>query len=75
MLQNVNFKIQPPAMFPFFTSVSLKVVHILKIYQNTIFHGPALTGANFTSTSNVCYFGMVAATVFKIMASRSPSMV
>jgi hypothetical protein len=56
--------------------VSLEVVHPLKIYQNTKFHGLALTGASFTSTSslNVGHFGMVAAMALKIMALRSPSM-
>jgi hypothetical protein len=33
--------------------VSLKVVHPLKIYQNTTFHCPSLNGASFSSTSNV----------------------
>jgi hypothetical protein len=33
--------------------VSLKVVHPLKIYQYTKFHGPTLTGASFASTSEV----------------------
>jgi hypothetical protein len=33
--------------------VSLKVDHPLKIYQNTKFLGPALTGASFISTSKV----------------------
>jgi hypothetical protein len=31
----------------------LKVVHPLKIYQHTKFHGPTLTGASFASTSGV----------------------
>jgi hypothetical protein len=56
MLQNVNFKFQPPTMFPFFVLanvVLLKVVHPLKIYQNTKFQGPTLTDASFTSTSKV----------------------
>jgi hypothetical protein len=33
--------------------VLLKVVHPLKIYQYTKFHGPTLTGASFASTSEV----------------------
>jgi hypothetical protein len=33
--------------------VSLKVVHPLKIYQNTKCHGSTLTRASFTSTSKV----------------------
>jgi hypothetical protein len=33
--------------------VFLKVVHPLKIYQYTKFHGPTLTGASFASTSEV----------------------
>jgi hypothetical protein len=31
----------------------LKVVHPLKIYQNTKFHGPTLIGASFAPTSKV----------------------
>jgi hypothetical protein len=56
ILQNVNFKFQPSTMFLFFAFakvVLLKVVHPLKIYQNTKFQGPALTDASFTSTSKV----------------------
>jgi hypothetical protein len=33
--------------------VSLKVVHPLKIYQHTKYHGPTLTGASFASISEV----------------------
>jgi hypothetical protein len=41
MKQIVNFNFQPPAMFVFFfKAVFLKVVHPLKIYQHTKFHGP-----------------------------------
>jgi hypothetical protein len=39
--QNTNFNFQPAKM------VSLKVVHPLKIYQHTKFHGPTLTDASF----------------------------
>jgi hypothetical protein len=28
----------------------LKVVHVVKVYQNTTFHGPTLTGDGFAST-------------------------
>jgi hypothetical protein len=42
--------------------VLFKTVHPLKIYQNTKFQGPALTGASFASASEVCHSGMVAAT-------------
>jgi len=36
--------------FLFFAKVVLlKVVHPLKIYQNTKFHGPTLSGASFAS--------------------------
>jgi hypothetical protein len=44
----MNFNIQTAAMFVFFVSDKnglLKVVHPLKIYQYTKFHGPTLTGA------------------------------
>jgi hypothetical protein len=53
--QTINFNIQTAAMFVFFLTkmVSLKVVHPLKIYQNTKFHGPTLIGASFASTSEV----------------------
>jgi hypothetical protein len=57
--------------------VLLKVVHALKIYQYTKFHGPTLTGASFASTSsslNVRHFVMVEGTGLKSMAARSPSM-
>jgi hypothetical protein len=45
-------------MFVFFVFdknglVILKVVHPLKIYQYTKFHGPTLIGASFASTSKV----------------------
>jgi hypothetical protein len=41
--QNVNFKFQPPAKFPFLAKVvTFKVVHPLKAYYNTKFHGPTL---------------------------------
>jgi hypothetical protein len=53
----MNFNIQTAAMFVFFLfltkMVSLKVVHPVKIYQYTIFHGPTLTGASFASASEV----------------------
>jgi hypothetical protein len=48
--QTVNFSIQTAAMFVFFSLIKvvlLKVVHPLKIYQYTKFHGPTLTGASF----------------------------
>jgi hypothetical protein len=56
--------------------VLLKVVHPLKIYQETKFHGPTLTGASFESlrSLNVRHFGMVEATGLKNTASRSFSM-
>jgi hypothetical protein len=56
--------------------VLLKVVHPLKIYQYTKFHGPTLTGASFASTSevlNIRHFGMVEGTGLESTASRSPS--
>jgi hypothetical protein len=52
----MNFDSQTAAMFvfSFLTKiVALKVVHLLKIYQYTKFHGPTLTGASFASTSDV----------------------
>jgi hypothetical protein len=51
----MNFNIQTAAMFVFFFTkmAELKVVHPLKIYQYTKFHGPTLTGASFASTSDV----------------------
>jgi hypothetical protein len=55
--QTMNFNIQTAGMFVFFLfltrMVSLKVVHPLKIYQYTKFHGPTLTGASFASTPEV----------------------
>jgi hypothetical protein len=53
--QNTNFNIQTPCSYFLFLTkmVLLKVVHPLKIYQYTKFHGPMLTGASFLSTSEV----------------------
>jgi hypothetical protein len=55
--QTMNFNIQTAAMFVFFLfftkMVLLQVVHPLKIYQYTKFHGPTLTGARFASTSEI----------------------
>jgi hypothetical protein len=54
--QNVNFNIQPLAMFVFLTITKviwLKVVHLLEVYQHSTFQSPTLTGANFASTSEV----------------------
>jgi hypothetical protein len=54
--QTMNLHIQTTAMFVFLfltKMVLLKVVHPLKIYQYTKFHGSTLTGASFTSTSEV----------------------
>jgi hypothetical protein len=54
--QNMNFNIQAAAIFVYFIltkMVLLKVVHPLKIYQYTQFHGPTLTGSSFASTSDV----------------------
>jgi hypothetical protein len=44
--QSMNFNIQTAAMFIFLfltKMILLKVVHPLKIYQYTKFHGPTLT--------------------------------
>jgi hypothetical protein len=50
----LNFHRPQCSHFSIFAKVvSLKVVHSLKISQNTKFHGPTLTGASFTSTSKV----------------------
>jgi hypothetical protein len=52
--------------FSFFAKVvSLKVVHPLKIYQNTECHGPTLTAAR---SLNVRHFGMVSGTALNITA-------
>jgi hypothetical protein len=61
-MQIVTLNRPPCSQFWFLIKlVSLKVVHPLKIYQHTKFHGRVLTG-------------MVEAMELKIMASRSPSM-
>jgi hypothetical protein len=55
----------------------LIIVHPLNIYHYTTSYGPTLTGAKFyihLRSLNV-HFGMVEATVLKIIASRSPSIV
>jgi hypothetical protein len=52
--QNMNVNIQAAAMFVLFDKNGLiKIVHPLKIYQYIKFHVPTLTGASFTSTSEV----------------------
>jgi hypothetical protein len=49
-----NFNRPQCSYFPFFAKKGLlKVVNPLKIYQNTKFHGPALTGASFAFTLEV----------------------
>jgi hypothetical protein len=50
----LNFNHPPCSYFWFFTKVvSLRVVHSLKFYQNTKFHGPTLTDASFAYTPEV----------------------
>jgi len=50
----LKFNRPPCSYFSFFAKmVLLKVVHPLKIYQNTKFHGPTLTGTSFAPTSKV----------------------
>jgi hypothetical protein len=67
-------------MFVFFVyckSGLSKVAHPLKLYQNTKFRGPTLTGANFCihlKSLNIHHFGMVAALTLKTMSSVSSSM-
>jgi hypothetical protein len=54
--RTINFNIQTAAMFVFLfltKMVLLKVVHPLKVYQYSKFHGPTLIGASFASTSEV----------------------
>jgi hypothetical protein len=55
--QNVNFNIQPPAIFVFLLSPRksglVKIFHPLWINQHSKVHGPALTGASFVFTSEV----------------------
>jgi hypothetical protein len=49
VLQNVNFKFNSPAMFPFFVFHKSGLIKScpLKIYQNTKLHGTTLTGRCF----------------------------
>jgi hypothetical protein len=49
----MNFNIQTAAMFVFFVFDKNGLVHSLKIYQYTKFHGPTLADASFASTSEV----------------------
>jgi hypothetical protein len=50
----LTFNLPPCSYFLFLTKmVSLKVVHPLKVYQYTKYHVPTLTGASFTSISDV----------------------
>lgn len=64
--QNMNCNIQPLPTFLFFGThkyiFSLKFVHPWKIYHHTKFRRPNLTGAKFTSISEVCHFGMFEST-------------
>jgi hypothetical protein len=51
---NLTFNCPPHSYFFFFTKMfSLKVVHPLKICQNTKLHGPMFTGASVASISEV----------------------
>jgi hypothetical protein len=59
----------PCSYFLFFAEVLLKVVHPLKVYHNTKFHGATLSGAIFVLPQNFelsCHFGMVADTSPKL---------
>jgi len=50
--KNIDFNFQPLSTFVvwiFIKIVSLEVVHPLKIYQHTKYHGPTLNGKNFAS--------------------------
>jgi hypothetical protein len=54
--QNMNLTFNgPPHSYIWFPTktVSTKVIHPLKIYKHTQFHGYMLTGASFVSTSEV----------------------
>jgi hypothetical protein len=56
----LTFKRPPCSYFLFLTKmILLKVVHPLKIYQNTKFHGLTLTDASFASTSEVCTWAIL----------------
>jgi hypothetical protein len=63
--QNVNFKIHPLSTFVFFFFHK-------NGFTNTKFNGFTLTGSSFIPTSEVS--GMVEATRFKSIGSRSPLM-
>jgi hypothetical protein len=50
----LNINRLPCSYFSLFAKmVVLKVVHRLKIYQNTKLHGPTLSGTSFAFTSEV----------------------
>jgi hypothetical protein len=54
--QSINFNFEPPSMFffSFITKMVLsRVVHSLKVYENTKFYGPMLTVASFAFISDV----------------------
>jgi hypothetical protein len=52
--KNVKFKFRLLVMIIFFANMALlKVVHSLKNYQHTKFHGPTLSGASLVPTSEV----------------------
>jgi hypothetical protein len=66
----LTFNRLPCSYFWFFAkAVLLRVVHPLKIYQNTQFRGPKLKFYINLKSFNVRHFGMVAATSLNIMAS------
>jgi hypothetical protein len=51
--QIMNFYIQTVAVFVFLVFDKNCLIKSCSIYQCTKFHGPTLTGASFTSTSEV----------------------
>jgi hypothetical protein len=51
--------------------ILLEVVFPLKLYQNTKFHGPTLTGVGFAPPQKI---GMVSVKALEMIMSRSYSM-
>jgi len=80
MLQNVNFKLKPAAIFPFLffpkiglikSCLSSEDLSEYKILWSYVDWGKFYI---HLKNLNVCHFGMLAATVLKIIALRTPSM-
>jgi hypothetical protein len=80
VLQNVNFKFKPPAIFPFFVFRKSGLIKSCSSPEDLSEYKMSWSYVEWCKfyihlkSLNVRHFGMVAATTLQIMASRSPSM-